>query len=89
MPVAALVDECPLYDLEPEEPAGWLYGNRETLEPRADGAEVLRALLASPNVASKRWAFEQYDSIVAVADRAAAGGGGRGGAACSRRASGR
>ena len=62
--VAALVDECPLYDLEPEEPAGWLYGNRETLEPRADGAEVLRALLASPNVASKRWAFEQYDSIV-------------------------
>ena len=62
--VAALVDECPLYDLEPEEPAGWLYGNRETLERRADGAEVLRALLASPNVASKRWAFEQYDSIV-------------------------
>ena len=62
--VAALVDECPLYDLEPEEPAGWLYGNRETLEPRADGAEVLRTLLASPNVASKRWAFEQYDSIV-------------------------
>jgi phosphoribosylformylglycinamidine synthase len=62
--VAALVDECPLYDLEPEEPAGWLYGNRETLERRADGAEVLGALLASPNVASKRWAFEQYDSIV-------------------------
>jgi phosphoribosylformylglycinamidine synthase len=62
--VAALVDECPLYDLEPEEPAGWLYGNRQTLEPRADGAEVLRTLLASPNVASKRWAFEQYDSIV-------------------------
>jgi phosphoribosylformylglycinamidine synthase II len=63
-PVAALVDECPLYDLEPEEPAGWLYGNRESLDPRADGTEVLRSLLASPNVASKRWAFEQYDSIV-------------------------
>ena len=63
-PVAALVDACPLYDLEPEEPAGWLYGNRGTLEPRADGTQVLRALLSSPNVASKRWAFEQYDAIV-------------------------
>ena len=27
VPVAALVDECPLYDLEPEEPGGWMYGN--------------------------------------------------------------
>jgi phosphoribosylformylglycinamidine synthase II len=63
-PVSVLVDGCPLYDLEPEEPAGWLYGNRGSLDPRASGSEVLRALLASPNVASKRWAFEQYDSIV-------------------------
>ncbi len=63
-PVSTLVDACPLYDLEPEEPAGWLYGNHESLDARADGGEVLRALLASPNVASKRWAFEQYDSIV-------------------------
>jgi phosphoribosylformylglycinamidine synthase subunit PurL len=63
-PVAALVDGCPLYDLEPEEPAGWLYGNRGSLERRADGTAILRELLASPTVASKRWAFEQYDSIV-------------------------
>jgi phosphoribosylformylglycinamidine synthase II len=63
-PVTALVEACPLYDLEPEEPATWLYGNRATLDPRAGGAEVLRALLASPNVASKRSAFGQYDSIV-------------------------
>ena len=27
MPVAALVDGCPLYDLEPAEPEGWVYGN--------------------------------------------------------------
>src|SRR3712207_856339 len=27
MPVTALVDECPLYDLEPEEPEGWIYPN--------------------------------------------------------------
>jgi phosphoribosylformylglycinamidine synthase subunit PurL len=63
-PVAVLVDACPLYDLEPSEPAGWLYGNEARLDPSAEGSEVLRTLLASPNVASKRWAFEQYDSIV-------------------------
>ena len=73
--VSALVDECPLYDLEPEEPDGWMYGNAETLgelvalssgrsaDP-SDPSAILCALLSSPDVASKRWAFEQYDSVV-------------------------
>jgi phosphoribosylformylglycinamidine synthase subunit PurL len=75
VPVSALVDECPLYDLEPEEPGGWMYGNTETLGEQvtlsagrsadpSDPSAILSALLASPNVASKRWAFEQYDSVV-------------------------
>jgi phosphoribosylformylglycinamidine synthase len=64
MPVAALVDGCPLYDLEPAEPEGWIYGNRATLAGDAGAEETLLALLASPSVASMRWAFEQYDSIV-------------------------
>jgi phosphoribosylformylglycinamidine synthase len=64
MPVDALVDGCPLYDLSPAEPEGWIYGNRATLDPSASGEETLLALLSSPSVASKRWAFEQYDSIV-------------------------
>jgi phosphoribosylformylglycinamidine synthase subunit PurL len=64
MPVEALVDGCPLYDLEPEEPRGWAYGNRATLGAEAAADETLLALLASPSIASKRWAFEQYDSIV-------------------------
>ena len=34
MPVEALVDGCPLYDLEPAEPEGWIYGNRATLARR-------------------------------------------------------
>jgi phosphoribosylformylglycinamidine synthase subunit PurL len=62
-PVRALVDECPLYDLEPEEPDAWIYPNTITLE-RDEPAQTLLTLLASPSVASKRWAFEQYDSIV-------------------------
>ncbi len=64
MPVEALVDGCPLYDLEPAEPGGWIYGNRATLREDADSEEELLALLGSPSVASKRWAFEQYDSVV-------------------------
>ena len=64
MPVEALVDGCPLYDLDPAEPEGWIYGNRTTLAEGATAAEELLALLSAPSIASKRWAFEQYDSIV-------------------------
>jgi phosphoribosylformylglycinamidine synthase II len=64
MPVEALVDGCPLYDLEPVAPDGWMYGNRATLATDASSEETLLALLASPSIASKRWAFEQYDSVV-------------------------
>jgi phosphoribosylformylglycinamidine synthase len=63
-PVSALIDGCPLYELEPREPREWPYPNRASLDPSASPSEVLIALLASPNVTSKRWAFEQYDSIV-------------------------
>ncbi|MFN8112063.1 MAG: phosphoribosylformylglycinamidine synthase subunit PurL [Solirubrobacterales bacterium] len=65
MPVTLLVDDCPLYDLEPVAPEAWIYGNGE---PRigvgADPSDTLLTLLATPTIASKRWAFEQYDSIV-------------------------
>ncbi|HEV7561895.1 MAG TPA: phosphoribosylformylglycinamidine synthase subunit PurL, partial [Solirubrobacterales bacterium] len=64
MPVEALVDGCPLYDLEPAEPEGWIYGNRATLAPGTSPEDELLAFLASPSIASKRWAFEQYDAIV-------------------------
>ena len=63
MPVKLLVDDCPLYDLEPAEPEGWSYGNAETLAA-GDASVTLLALLSSPTIASKRWVFEQYDAIV-------------------------
>ncbi len=64
IPVEALVDGCPLYDLEPAEPEGWIYGNRATLERGVAAEDELLALLAAPSIASKRWIFEQYDSVV-------------------------
>jgi phosphoribosylformylglycinamidine synthase II len=63
MPVAALVDGCPLYDLEPAEPDGWIYGNEATLAAETPD-ETLLELLASPSIASKKWAWEQYDPVV-------------------------
>ncbi len=65
MPVRALVDDCPLYDLAPERPASPIYPPpQSTLDSGADAASSLLALLASPNIASRRPLFEQYDSIV-------------------------
>jgi phosphoribosylformylglycinamidine synthase len=61
--VGTLVDGCPVYDLEPEEPGEWIYANETSLDGD-DPNLALAAILASPSVASKRWAFEQYDSIV-------------------------
>ena len=66
MPVEALVDDCPLYDLAPAPPEAGLYPApartlaADVTAPRA----VLLALLASPNIASRRPLFEQYDCIV-------------------------
>ncbi|MEA2133714.1 MAG: phosphoribosylformylglycinamidine synthase subunit PurL, partial [Solirubrobacteraceae bacterium] len=65
MPVTALVDECPLYDLEPVAPAVSMYPPPVAVLG-SDGApaDSLLALLRSANLASRRWAFEQYDCLV-------------------------
>ncbi|HEY1687467.1 MAG TPA: phosphoribosylformylglycinamidine synthase subunit PurL [Solirubrobacteraceae bacterium] len=84
MPVAALVDDCPLYDLQPQRPQAQIYpAPAATLDalvsqgagagsggaqPRGSGspnpAEILLALLRSPNIASRRPLFEHYDPVV-------------------------
>jgi phosphoribosylformylglycinamidine synthase II len=66
MPVEALVDDCPLYDLAPAAPSASLYPApprtlaADVTDPRA----ILLALLASPNIASRLALFAQYDCIV-------------------------
>jgi phosphoribosylformylglycinamidine synthase subunit PurL len=67
MPVAALVDDCPLYDLQPRKPSESIYPPpppSTALTPQASPGDVLVALLSSPNLSSRRPLFEQYDSIV-------------------------
>ncbi len=64
MPVPALVDDCPLYDLEPAKPSEPIYpAPRRTLESD-DPAAILPALLRSANIADRRPVFEQYDCLV-------------------------
>jgi len=58
---------APVYERESEEPEYLQEMHRfepnATSEPK-DYNEILRKLLASPNIASKEWVFEQYDSMV-------------------------
>jgi phosphoribosylformylglycinamidine synthase subunit PurL len=65
LPVEILVDDCPLYDLEPVAPASGLYpAPPARLSADADAAETLLALLGSANIASREPVFEQYDPVV-------------------------
>ena len=65
MPISVLVDDCPAYELEPVPPSSDLYGEpRPILSGSEPPAETLLALLRSPNLASRRPVFEQYDPIV-------------------------
>ncbi len=65
LPVAILVDDCPLYDLRPAAPQSPLYAPAPaTLTGAESPAEILLALLGSANLASRRPVFEQYDPVV-------------------------
>jgi phosphoribosylformylglycinamidine synthase len=66
MPVPALVDDCPLYDLAPEKPATPIYPTAPRALQAADDdlRATLPELLGSANIASRRPVFEQYDWIV-------------------------
>ena len=65
IPIGALADDAPLYD-RPAAPPKTVPpdAKRPALEKHPEPAKALRALLDNPNVASKKWVYRQYDSIV-------------------------
>ena len=69
-PGSRLVTDCPRYSPPAEEdPAITALRERDVAaiperEEENDPAWTLRALLSSPTIASKRWAYQQYDSTV-------------------------
>src|SRR5215468_7362817 len=68
VPIEALA-EAPVYEKPFAAPA-WL-AERQAFDPRslpepADCGEALVELLGSPTIASKQWAFRQYDQQVGI-----------------------
>lgn len=68
MPVPALVDDCPLYEIHPQKPAGGPAEIYPAPVARIAGGtpvrDALLALVGSANVADRRPLFEQYDPVV-------------------------
>ena len=74
VPARSLTDEGPEYD-RPREAPPEDAGEDPTFAPfEKDLGDALYTVLTSPNIASKRWAFEQYDSLVQGQTVAGAGG---------------
>ena len=67
VPARSLTDECPTYSLDASEPAYLAVVQAVDLSavPEPDDyTGVLKTLLGSPSIASKRWVYDQYDSMV-------------------------
>jgi phosphoribosylformylglycinamidine synthase len=74
VPARSLADDGPVYQrpLEPED-VPETHDDPAFVQFDGDLAETLFAVLSSPNVADKRWVFEQYDSLVQGQTVASAG----------------
>jgi phosphoribosylformylglycinamidine synthase subunit PurL len=66
IPGQRLVEDCPTYypEARESEEARFRRSAVPRLPPKVDLKEALEPLLDSPNIASKRWVYEQYDSTV-------------------------
>ena len=75
LPVAPIAGSSPVYDrpAEPAEPPVPVIATEQLAGPLDPGAALLR-LLGSPDLASKRWIWEQYDSTVGADTVAGPGG---------------
>ena len=64
LPIRELGDEAPLYDRpwEPTAPAKAL--DPASIAPPLPTDRALLKLIGSPNLCSKRWVYEQYDSLI-------------------------
>ncbi|ESW81301.1 phosphoribosylformylglycinamidine synthase [Mesorhizobium sp. LSJC269B00] len=63
LPIKDLGDKAPEYErpwVEPKKPAALAAGDA----PKADVADALLKLLGGPNLSSRRWVWEQYDTLI-------------------------
>ena len=64
LPIAPVVAEAPVYDRPWVAPPAPMPVNPHADASDESPVDVLRRLLASPDLASKRWVWEQYDHMV-------------------------
>src|SRR5439155_7098062 len=66
VPAASLADDGPIYDRTATPPPASSIAEADPafLPFEKDLAEALLTVVGTPNVASKRWVFEQYDQLV-------------------------
>ncbi len=67
LPVLALTDEAPKYERPlspPDRKSAEAFNAKDRRPKTEDLTEALKILLASPNICSKHWVYEQYDSMV-------------------------
>jgi phosphoribosylformylglycinamidine synthase len=64
LPIKELGDEAPEYDRPWAAPAARLPLDPAGLEAGGDVSEALLKLIGSPDLASRRWVWEQYDHLV-------------------------
>ena len=64
LPIKELGDEAPEYDRPWIAPGSWPALDLASVEEPADYGVTLLQLLGSPNNASRRWVWEQYDTLI-------------------------
>ncbi|WP_062014376.1 phosphoribosylformylglycinamidine synthase subunit PurL [Aureimonas sp. AU4] len=64
LPIKELGDEAPEYDRPWVAPKAAAEVRADDLAVPADLSETLLRLLGSPDIASRRWVFEQYDTLI-------------------------
>jgi phosphoribosylformylglycinamidine synthase len=75
IPGQRLVEDCPIYEPDARE-SDEVRRMREAAAPASpiEPRDALERLLDTPNIASKRWVYEQYDSTVQAATLLGPGG---------------
>ncbi|MBB3951385.1 phosphoribosylformylglycinamidine synthase subunit PurL [Aureimonas jatrophae] len=64
LPIKELGDEAPEYDRPWVAPKAAAVVRAEDLTVPADLSDTLLRMLGSPDIASRRWVFEQYDTLI-------------------------
>jgi phosphoribosylformylglycinamidine synthase subunit PurL len=63
LPIGALADDAPVYD-RPASPPKTQPAKSTAAGKHPEPRDALRTLLDNPNIASKKWVYRQYDSLV-------------------------